>query len=161
MVLFAAFIVYRSTPPFRSDRNARREEFRRQQHRSAASERGESCERLTKDSAPDRRSRDPGTRKNVKDEETNFLDSSKLRNNEVRQKVPSLGKTNNKNRNQLKGTRMSPLPENRENIWTLLIESAGFRSHRRRFLLFVIFWLLCLSLPQFSCESREIEMREF
>ena len=139
MVLFAAFIVYRSTPPFRSDRNARREDFRRQQHRSAASERGESCERLTKDSAPDRRSRDPGTRKNVKDEKT-ILDSSKLRNNEVRQSVPSLGKTNNKNRNQLKRTRMSPLPENRENIWTLLIETPGFRSHRRRFLLFVIFW---------------------
>ena len=78
----------------------------------------------------------PGTRKNVKAKKQTILDSSKLRNNEVRQKVPSLGKTNNKNRNQLKGTRMSPLPENRENIWTLLIESAGFRSHRRRFFAF-------------------------
>ena len=123
MVLFAAFIVYRSTPPFRSDRNARREEFRRQQHRSAASERGESCERLTKDSAPDRKSRDPGTRKNVKDEETNFLDSSKLRNNKVRPNVPSFRENKNNNRNQLKGTRMLPLPENRENIWTLLTET--------------------------------------
>ena len=123
MVLFAAFIVYRSTPPFRSDRNARREDFRRQQHRSAASERGESCERLTKDSAPDRKSRDPGTRKNVKDEETNFLDSSKLRNNKVRPNVPSFRENKNNNRNQLKGTRMLPLPENRENIWTLLKET--------------------------------------
>ena len=122
MVLFAAFIVYRSTPPFRSDRNARREEFRRQQHRSAASERGESCERLTKDSAPDRRSRDPGTRKNVKDEKT-ILDSSKLRNNKVRLNVPSFRENKNNNRNQLKGTRMLPLPENRENIWTLLTET--------------------------------------
>ena len=138
LVIFAAFIVYRSTRPFKSDRNARREGFRRPQHRSAASERGESCERLTKDSTPDRKSHaNPGTRKNVK--QTN-LDSSKLRNNEVRQSVPSLGKTNNKNRNQLKRTRMSPLPENRKNIWTLLIETPGFRSHRRSSLLFVIFW---------------------
>ena len=140
-MLFAAFIVHRSTRPFKSDRNARREDFRRPQHRSAASERGESCERLTKDSAPDRKvTRTRGRGKMSRLRNKQFWTPVNYVINQVRQSVPSLGKTNNKNRNQLKRTRMSPLPENRENIWTLLIETPGFRSHRRRFLLFVIFW---------------------
>ena len=122
-MIFAAFNVYRSTRPFKSDRNARREDFRRQQHRSAASERGESCERLTKDSAPDRRVTQPRRKKNVKGEKQTILDSSKLRNNKVRPNVPSFRENKNNNRNQLKGTRMLPLPENRENIWTLLKET--------------------------------------